>query len=137
MRGLFRGVAAVLAGCAVGCAQEGVAPDRARLTMTVEPAEVAAGGDSAAVWAIVRLESGDLVSYGATVTFITSVGGLCAAAVQNAPCSAAVMDLPPALKVVTEDGVARATFKSGTQVGPATLVAHSGSAADTVVIQVR
>jgi len=128
---------ALVGWCSLGCQVEAVAPERAVLTMAVEPADVATGGDSATVWAVIRLESGDLVPYGATVTFISSVGALCAATVPSAPCSNRVMELPPALKVVTEDGVAKVTFRSGTQAGPATVVAQSGSATDSVIIQMR
>jgi len=113
-----------------------VAPDGATLRITPSKDTLHVGQDSASIAVAVLLVSGDLIPYGADVTFVTSGGTLCVLATTADESCGSDSVGAPGVKVTTTDGVARVLLRGGNKLGTDTVLVVSGEARDSILLPV-
>lgn len=106
------------------CNEQLLAPSGSKATLTVNPDQVATGGDTAVLTALILEGDGYPVDDNTVVLFTASPGGLCSATGDNcAPGSA-----PGIWSATTKEGIAVVRFVSGDIGTTATVSARSGGA---------
>jgi len=110
-----------------------VAPDGSHVDMTATPSQIATGGDSAVLTAVVTESDGRLVDDNTKVTFIASGGAVCALPIRkDDPCaSGATVGVATA---ATHGGIASVLFRSGVAPLSATVKAISGTVQATATV---